>query len=52
MTREISRICGLIIEVPIAFVERKYGKSKMSGKIVVEAMLRVTYWGLSRIFNK
>jgi dolichol-phosphate mannosyltransferase len=52
MTREISRIGGLISEVPITFVERKYGKSKMSGKIVLEAMLRVTYWGLSRIFKK
>jgi dolichol-phosphate mannosyltransferase len=52
MTREINRIGGLISEVPITFVERKYGKSKMSGKIVLEAMLRVTYWGLSRIFKK
>ena len=52
MTREISRIGGLIFEVPITFVERKYGKSKMSGKIVIEAMLRVTYWGLLRIFRK
>ena len=52
MTREISRIGGLISEVPIIFVERKYGESKMSGKIVVEAMLRVTYWGLLGIFKK
>jgi len=52
MTREISQIGGLISEVPITFVERKYGKSKMSGKIVVEAMVRVTYWGLLRIFKK
>jgi dolichol-phosphate mannosyltransferase len=52
MTREISRIGGTISEVPITFVERKYGKSKMSGKIVLEAMLRVTYWGLFRIFKK
>ncbi len=52
MTREINRIGGLISEVPITFVERKYGKSKMSGKIVLEAMQRVTYWGLLRIFKK
>ncbi len=52
MTREINRVGGLISEVPITFVERKYGKSKMSGKIILEAMLRVTYWGLSRIFKK
>ena len=52
MTREINRVGGLVSEVPITFVERKYGKSKMSGKIVLEAMLRVTYWGLLRIFRK
>jgi dolichol-phosphate mannosyltransferase len=52
MTREINRVGGLVSEVPITFVERKYGKSKMSGKIVIEAMLRVTYWGLLRIFKK
>ena len=52
MTREINRIGCLISEVPITFVERRFGKSKMSGKIVIEAMLRVTYWGLLRIFRK
>jgi dolichol-phosphate mannosyltransferase len=52
MTREINRVGGLVSEVPITFVERKYGKSKMSGKIVIEAMLRVTYWGFLRIFIK
>jgi dolichol-phosphate mannosyltransferase len=52
MTREISKFGGLISEAAITFVERKYGKSKMSGKIVIEAMLRVTYWGLLRILKK
>ncbi len=52
MTREIKKIGGVISEVPITFVERRFGKSKMSGKIVLEAMLRVTYWGLLRIFRK
>jgi dolichol-phosphate mannosyltransferase len=52
MTREIQKIGRLISEVPITFVERQFGKSKMSGKIVIEAMLRVTYWGLLRIFRK
>ena len=52
MTREIKKIGGVISEVPIAFVERQFGKSKMSGKIVIEAMLRVTYWGLLRLFRK
>jgi dolichol-phosphate mannosyltransferase len=52
MTREIMKIGGVISEVPITFVERQFGKSKMSGNIVMEAMLRVTYWGLLRIFRK
>lgn len=32
-------------EVPIEFVERELGVSKMSQKIVVEALWRVTVWG-------
>ena len=32
-------------EVPITFVEREYGTSKMSRRIVLEAMWRVTVWG-------
>ena len=52
MTREIKKLGGAISEAPITFVERQFGKSKMSGKIVIEAMLRVTYWGLLRIFKK
>ena len=52
MTREVKKFGGVISEVPITFVERQFGKSKMSGKIVIEAMLRVTYWGLLRVFRK
>ena len=52
MTREIKKVGGIVSEVPITFVERQFGKSKMSGNIVIEAMLRVTYWGLSRVFRK
>jgi dolichol-phosphate mannosyltransferase len=32
-------------EVPITFVEREHGYSKMSGEIVREALVRVTAWG-------
>ncbi|HEX7834194.1 MAG TPA: glycosyltransferase family 2 protein [Pseudolysinimonas sp.] len=35
-----------ITEVPITFVERVHGESKMSSAIVVEALVRVTRWGL------
>lgn len=36
-----------VVEVPITFVERTLGSSKMSGRIVIEAMGRVTLWGLT-----
>jgi glycosyltransferase involved in cell wall biosynthesis len=37
-----------IIEVPISFVDRTAGESKMSSFIVVEALLLVSWWGLGR----
>ncbi|TFC90558.1 MULTISPECIES: polyprenol monophosphomannose synthase [Cryobacterium] len=36
-----------VVEVPITFVERTLGSSKMNGSIVAEAMARVTIWGLT-----
>jgi dolichol-phosphate mannosyltransferase len=35
-----------VVEVPITFAERTLGRSKMSGSIVAEALVRVTAWGL------
>jgi dolichol-phosphate mannosyltransferase len=35
-----------VTEVPITFTERAFGRSKMSGSIVREALVRVTVWGL------
>ena len=35
-----------VVEVPITFVERERGESKMSRSIVAEALWRVTWWGL------
>lgn len=37
-----------IVERPIVFRERVAGRSKMTGGIVVEAMLRTTWWGMRR----
>ena len=37
-----------IVEVPITFVERRYGDSKMSSAIVGEALWFVTAWGVMR----
>ena len=36
-----------VVEVPITFVEREYGDSKMSQRIVVEALVRTTVWGVA-----
>ncbi len=37
-----------VIEVPITFIEREIGESKMSGAIVKEALVKVTVWGIQR----
>ena len=37
----------VVVEVPITFVERVLGTSKMSGAIVREALWRVTVWGVT-----
>jgi dolichol-phosphate mannosyltransferase len=37
-----------VVEVPITFVERTAGVSKMSGNIVQEAMTLVTTWGIEK----
>ena len=42
-------LAGLrVVEVPITFVERERGASKMSRAIVGEALWRVTVWGATR----
>ena len=44
-----SELAGAtMIEVPITFVERINGVSKMSRSIVFEALWRTTLWGISR----
>jgi dolichol-phosphate mannosyltransferase len=41
-----------VVEVPITFVERELGDSKMSRDIVVEALWRVTAWGIGDRANR
>ena len=48
MAWRCSRANARIQEVPIVFVEREVGSSKMSQKIVLEALWRVTKWGFER----
>lgn len=45
MTRRLVRSGGRVTEVPISFVERAGGDSKMSPRIVFEALINVTVWG-------
>lgn len=52
MTLRVHDLGGEITEVPIRFRDREHGTSKMSQSIVVEAMLRVTQWGLGRWFGR
>ncbi|WP_223878491.1 polyprenol monophosphomannose synthase [Microbacterium radiodurans] len=37
-----------VVEVPITFVEREHGESKMSSDIVRESLWKVTVWGVRR----
>jgi dolichol-phosphate mannosyltransferase len=40
-----------VVEVPITFIERVEGTSKMSSAIVFEALVKVTGWGVARRFG-
>jgi len=41
-----------VVEVPITFVERELGASKMSTNIVAEALWRTTVWGMRYRLNR
>jgi dolichol-phosphate mannosyltransferase len=47
MAYKVERAGGILAEVPIEFSDRTLGRSKMSSRIVVEALVLVTWWGLS-----
>jgi len=49
LTELVRKLIGngaTIVETPIVFRDRRYGTSKMSGRIIAESMLLVTKWGL------
>ena len=46
MAYAVARRGGRIVEVPISFTDRVRGTSKMSGRIIVEALVLVTWWSL------
>ena len=49
MTYRARQHGAAICEVPISFVDRAAGESKMSSFIVVEALALVTWWALGRL---
>jgi dolichol-phosphate mannosyltransferase len=49
MVNRVLEQGGTVTEVPIRFVDRVEGKSKMSTYIVVEALGLVTWWALLRL---
>lgn len=46
LVRRMADADRVISEVPITFVDRRRGSSKMSWRIVAESMLLVTRWGI------
>jgi dolichol-phosphate mannosyltransferase len=46
MAYKVLRAGGILAEVPIVFRDRTLGRSKMSSRIIVEALLLVTWWGV------
>ncbi len=49
MTYRAKQHGAAIVEVPITFVDRAAGESKMSSRIVLEALALVTWWGMGRV---
>ena len=46
MAHRVLATGSTVVELPISFIDRVRGTSKMSGRIVVEALVLVTWWGL------
>jgi dolichol-phosphate mannosyltransferase len=51
MTYRATQHGAAVCEVPISFVDRTAGESKMSSFIVIEALALVTWWGLGRLWH-
>lgn len=52
MALRVAAAGGRIAEIPIEFRDRERGTSKMSGRIIVESMGRVTWWGVRESFRR
>jgi len=52
MTRRAVDSDGSVAEIPINFIERSHGESKMSVAIAVEAVFRITWWAFLRMIGR
>lgn len=52
MTRRAVKAGGSVIEVPITFIERESGVSKMTNRIIFEAFWLCTKWGFGRLIKR
>jgi len=52
MAYQVARAGGTIVELPIQFVDRELGHSKMSSRIILEALTLVTWWGVRDRFRR
>jgi dolichol-phosphate mannosyltransferase len=52
MTRRAVVSGGSVAEIPINFIERSHGESKMSVGIAVEAVFRITWWAFLRMIGR
>jgi dolichol-phosphate mannosyltransferase len=52
MVDRVAAAGGRIAEIPIRFRDREWGRSKMSATIVAEALVLVTWWGVSRRLSR
>ena len=52
LVRRLVRNGYTVVEQPITFVDREFGTSKMSGRIVAESMMLVTAWAASDAWAK
>jgi dolichol-phosphate mannosyltransferase len=52
LVRRLVRANLRVVETPIVFRDRRYGSSKMSGRIVAESMWLVTTWAIRDAFRR
>lgn len=52
MTRRANGAGASIQEIPILFIERELGSSKMTKEIVIEALTLCTRWGIDRLLRR